>query len=460
MRDFPVALGVIGKAFSSAPASIAYVGNSANYGVGPDFFLGDYRVVCLDHSPLVDALRMAGRSVFCLEEELGQQNALFRSTARLLEHERSIDYLKAEGVTHLMIFKPSSKAELAAAANGWRILASPASLAQRLENKFNLEEIAGRAGVKPPLSAIFRAEEADFDGLAFKVGLPFVVQAAKGFAGGKTFLVGSPSDFEEAIERARSRVLKASMLVAGMPVTVNAVVTSRGVAVGWPSYQITGKPECTSNPLGSCGNDLAFGALEGRAREVREVAVRVGQVIGEMGYRGLFGVDLVISPRGPVLIEVNPRMTASLPLHTVLSIEREKIPLLALHVADFLDLDLVSDMKAVEDDQERVEAASVVIYNREGAPVQVVGELEAGVYRLDENGELAYVRTGTSISDCRSPDEVFISAAARGKSINPDVEIARIYLRRGVLAPSEDFLPEIKRLIDAVKKKLLTPPCT
>lgn len=457
MSDSSGTFGKIGEAFSSASASIAFVGNSANYGVGPDFFLSDYRVVCLDYSPLVDALRGAGRSVFCLEEELGEQNALFRNTTRLLGHERSIEYLKAEGTTHLMIFKPSSKVELAAAANGWRILASPSSLAQRLENKFNLEEIAGRAGVKPPLSAIFRAEEADFDRLAFKVGLPFVVQAAKGFAGGKTFLVGSPSDFKEAMERARSRVLKASMLIAGMPVTVNAVVTPRGVAVGWPAYQITGRPECTPNPLGSCGNDLAFGALGGRLREVRGVAVRVGEVIGEMGYRGLFGVDVVVSPRGPVLIEINPRMTASLPLHTVLSIEREKIPLLAFHLADFLGLDLVSDMGAIEDDQERVEAASVVIYNLEEAPVQVVGELEAGVYRLDENEELAYVRRGTSIADCRSPDEVFISAAAKGKSINPDVEIARIYLRRGVLAPSEDFHPEIKLLIDAVKRKLLVP---
>ncbi len=456
MGDKAGFLGDIGRAFSSAGASIAYVGNTANYGVGPDLFLSDYRIVCLDYSPLVDALREAGRSVFCLEEELGAQNVLRRNTARALGHERTIEFLKGAGVTHLAIFKPSSKAESVAEANGWRILASSASLAQRLENKFNLEEIAARAGVKPPLSVTFRSDDADFDRLAFKVGLPFVVQAAKGFAGNKTFLVGSPSDFDEAVERAGSPMLKASMLVAGTAVTINGVVTSRGVAVGRVAYQITGRPECTSNPLGSCGNDLAFGALAGRSAEIRKAALKVGEAIGGMGYRGLFGIDLVLSPRGPILIEVNPRMTASLPLHTALSIERREIPLLAVHLADFLGIDLLADVgERAEESEGAVEASSVVIYNRDRAPVVVAGELRAGVYRLGEGAELEFVRTGTSVADCSSQDEVLILPAARGKSVNPGVELARAYLKRGVATASGEFHPDVVALIESVRKALL-----
>lgn len=435
---------------------VSYVGNSANYGVGPDLFLDDYHYTCLDYAPVVDTLRESGRRVFCLEEALGEQNIVFRNTAHLLESELAVGYLKDSSVRHIIPFKTSSQVEKYAIANGWSVLASTSAIGRGLENKMRLAEIAGGARANLPEHIVFDRKDARYEEIAERLGSPFVVQAAKSFAGNQTFKIASGDDFERALAGTRSPVLKASALVSGMPLTVNACATARGVVIGRPVHQITGLKECTANPLGSCGNDFTFAGVDEHRDEIVDLARRIGEVLLQRDYKGIFGIDAVATETGVVLIEVNPRLTASLPMHTVLQIEREETPLIARHIAEFAGIDIADDpIGATELAQRPLEGASLILYNTSEEPVTVLGELAAGAYSLAID-DLVFLRGGSSIADCRV-GEIVLSPAAKGKIINPGVEYARLYMRRSAVEADGSLNKESRTAISAIRRKLLGP---
>ncbi|MHB0977473.1 MAG: ATP-grasp domain-containing protein [Candidatus Aquicultorales bacterium] len=440
----------IKKAFAGR-VKAAFLGNSANYGIGPDLFLDSYHYVVMDYSPLVDALRQEGRSVFCLEEALGT-NAVFRSTSNLIEREEAVAFMRGKGISHLTVFKNSSKVEAAAVRHGWRMAASAASISQALENKFNLSGIAAQAGVDACLSTVFDPNDPEQTRMALKaVGLPCVVQAARGFAGTKTFLVEDPSDLVRITGAMPAKALKAAGYQSGSPMTVNACVTGNGIVAGRPVFQITGMAECTANPLGSCGNDFGFGVPYDPS-EIRRLVERVGVVLRDKGFRGVFGLDFVVAGDKMVVIEINPRITASLPLHTAVQLELGETPLMALHLAEFTDAKLNPEIRPSDDG--RAGASSIIVYNTSPEPVVVKGAARAGVYAL-EGGEAVFLRPGVRLSDCASADEFLLSPAAQDRVVNPGIEMARIYFKRGVMKAADAFHDDIAVLVASVKRSLL-----
>lgn len=85
-------------------------------------------------------------------------------------------------------------------------------------------------------------------------------------------------------------------------------VASAGAAkrVGM-SQQWIGRPECHAPPFGYCGN---VGPIEDAG--AAEPLNRLGNLLAsEAGLVGVFGIDYLAGPDGPVVLEVNPRWPAS-----------------------------------------------------------------------------------------------------------------------------------------------------
>lgn len=220
----------------------------------------------------------------------------------------------------LLVFKPSRRLEERAAALGASLAHSPASIAQGLENKLALEGIAAEAGIALPAQRKIRVrDDLSFDALS-PDGAPVVVQSPRGFMGKRTWRVSSAAEWAPVRATLRGRPAKVTQFVTGRPGTVNAVVDHAGATlVTAPIVQVTGEPWLTPFPLGSCGNDFTWRPLPHPGDGPATLVQRLGPVLAARGYRGHFGIDVVVekTPGGSVtwLIEINPRLTASMALY-------------------------------------------------------------------------------------------------------------------------------------------------
>ena len=215
---------------------------------------------------------------------------------------------------------------------------SDPEVARRLENKAHFQDAARARGIPVPRS-VSGVAGPELVAAAAPLGRG-VFQLARGFSGAATYPIGSPEELNEVCARFRGHPSRVAEWVEGTPVTVTGVALQGRVALGPACLQLTGLPELTPHPLGSCGNDFSSPVPSPEA--VQWVAQQTGEWLRELGHRGIFGVDLVVDRSGRAwCIEVNPRLVASVPLWSLSAAPGSS--LLDLHLAAF---GLVADLEA------------------------------------------------------------------------------------------------------------------
>lgn len=98
--------------------------------------------------------------------------------------------------------------------------------------------------------------------------------------------------------------------------TSNNIVCANTVITGNISYQITGLAPFTDSPFVTIGNDWALGKqwLSGPMfKEYDRMVAEIGTKLSSEGWRGLFGVDVMLNAKEEklYLIEINARQPAS-----------------------------------------------------------------------------------------------------------------------------------------------------
>ncbi len=424
--------------------SIFYVTNDPNHGVGLERMLKDYGIICIDDNLVTGYLQQAGVSVFSLERALGSKNVIFRNSEQLLRHETTRTFLQTRHRANLLLFKTSAAIEKLCRENGWRLLASPTRLGRYFENKLRFQEVLDRLGLPSPPGEVVTLAADLYPALRRKYGPTLVVQFAKGFGGNRTFLIEDEDRFATLAGDNSQKRARVARYIAGLTLTINACVTRQGIVIGDLFYQITGLPQCTTYRLGSCGNDWLYPPLPETIRgRVFEYTRLIGEHMKERGYKGIFGLDFVAEADSHqvFVIENNARLVASIPLFTKLQIEGGEVPLLALHLLEFLGLNYEIDVERVNEDvQGRKGGAQLILHNLAEVTTQVRGYLRPGVYLwTDADGRLIFRRPGYSIEDCREQDELLVLTVDRGRIVNSNIECARIQARRAMLQP--DYQP-------------------
>ena len=277
------------------------------------------------------------------------------------------------------------------------------------------------------------ADDLEYVPLAARYGPRLVVQGPRGNAGQRTWLVASEAEIEAVKPREHGKQVRVAELIDGMPFTVNAVTDEEGL-LDWtgPCRQVTGVPWLTPMPLGSCGN--AWGERPwSRTCDARSrVAAAIGSALSHAGFSGVFGVDFVLGADGPVVIETNPRMVASLPLATQLEVEAGRVPLLLAHL-----LGLVGDPHEAPGGSGAGRPAGRRCRRRlpGDRPSASEGDPASGpscLRRLPPaagGGAPVFLRAGAWLSDVLSDDEALLLVREPKEPVTPAKEFARVYLR-------------------------------
>ncbi|MFJ7242909.1 ATP-grasp domain-containing protein [Streptomyces olivaceus] len=219
--------------------------------------------------------------------------------------------------------------------HGCPLLAPPAVITALASDKIKSMRLLAEAGVAVPDHVVIPAQRA-----AHAVPWPDGWDAAvlqrreNNLAGRGTVRVTDPADLAAALEEWAGHALRLSRLVDGLPLTVSACAGADRTVVSAVSHQLVGLPGLTPGWGTHCGNQLLDDSDLGAAvlYRVRETARAVGNVLRLHGFRGAFGLDLVLDGATPVVVEINPRFQTVASLAQAAEAAAGLLPLLGLHV--------------------------------------------------------------------------------------------------------------------------------
>lgn len=434
---------------------IFYVTNDVAKGLGLEELLPNYHIVCIDDHPLIDYLIESGVNVFCLEREIGRKNIIFRSSGKLLENPLVKRYIKdkaGKDAPWIMYFKPSAKIDNIRQKQGYRRIGNDTRINRIFEDKISFYRLCQKWDLPVPPGEITDLTKTSYSILKKKYGENLVVQSGRGWAGSTTYFVDNQREFNIIKEKFGSRVVKITKYVEGKTLLNNCCVTRRKILVGPPAEQIAAIPGFTAKKGGTCGRSWPAGIDKKRYRDIEMFSKKIGEKMRKRGYFGYFGLDFLVERKtGTIYVsENNARLTASVPFYSKLEIKAERTPLLGHHVLTFLK----KATKRQSYKATKMVGSEVVVRNDKKEPVLAKGSFESGVYRI-ENRRLKFVRKAYDIEGVRAKNEFFLTTAAKGRIVNPEMEMVRLNTPKNILDANGQPKRWVIKTLSKVKKNLV-----
>lgn len=441
-------------------SALFYFANDPEREIGLELLLKNFHLLHIDASQYLPLFDVKKIKYFCLEETLGKYNSVFRSSLKLITHDLTRKYLVANGkkTNYAQTFKISPAFEHKARELQFKPVNPASHLNRTFENKISQFNELQNLNISKPEAIIITLKDAVFEELTTKFGVRFVVQFDRGHTGSGTFFIENEPELNRLKLTFPERSVKISEFVEGNAYTLNACITSKGVFLGGLSYQITGTPGVANSPSATIGNDFSYRPdidAQMLSKIISEMTV-LGEFMKNKGFRGLFGIDLIVNRDGFKLIEINARQSASVPMFTKMQLLEDQVPLALLHLAEFLEADFELETPSYNEFNLAPKNYSQV-FLRTAVNMTVAAQIEMGIYRLQSdntaiNRDTGEVRPNTifldeaqdkplifysntySIEDLTKQAGFIILAPIKGRVLKAGAELARLQLAQSAIA--------------------------
>lgn len=456
---------------------VGVVDSTAWSRLAPIFFLKKYKIITLADQSENLAISQLETEVFSVKKVNPQIRIKPFTISRFLESAPAAEFLTRQKEPFALLIRRSTRRlEKIAAKKGWRLIAPAKELTDALENKKNFKEALLRQGIAviPYVSLPIKKLNAQkLKELQKKFGqkkLAFQLAEVIWGGGGGTAFLEDPQGLEDFQQRTRRlqeelrevktrkkiETVTVCPYIKGVAVSISACVTKFGILTGPVQTQIIeikevgGKREnCAGN---SCGHDWAFCHYP---EKVQLQAVRItrqfGEYIYKLGYRGIFGLDLVIDKEDKVWpIECNARYTDAFPLLSFLQMEKGLLPMDAFHILENLEIDYELDFKRWEKAYwQNYQASQIILFNPLAGRAVNQGILKPGVYQL-KAGKLEYLRPAILPTELTGDKEYLFTEGVPnkpGEHYGLMDRVCRLVRKGGMLLNKEELRPEVKEVI-------------
>lgn len=436
----------INKATNGNP--IFFITNDAERALGLENLLDHFHIICIDNNYIAQQLQSA-EHFFCLEQQGVASNSIFRNSNILLEHPLVQEYIHRntpQKEASFMFFKiaPQLEHTLEHAAIKAHILNTSSLLNRKFENKVSQYQQLKDTSVCLPPTKVGEFLSISYDEVMSTFG-DFVLQFQTGHTGESTIFIDNPQEYMLLQEKFPHRLVKITKRINGNYYTINACVTRKGIAMGGICNQITGVPELTAAKGATCGNDWnQFGLDHTQREQICQQTKRIGEIMAKEGYIGLFGVDFVLDAADNTIkvLEINARSPASIPMYTKIQLQNEQIPLLLLHLLEFLHIEYDIDINHYNmQNQEPIHFAQVIFRNTHPRAMQLTSIPPGGIYEGKTK-----VGDGYSIDTLTSSQQALFLPSQEGRIISQNAEYTRV---QGAFAALQN-IPSNNGLINAM----------
>ena len=388
----------------------------------------------------------------------------------LLGHKEVADFLERQGDGGRAAFVMfDEETERLAAAVGLEIIHPPAALRKRLDSKIVTTRIGDDADVPSAPNTLGRATTyAELTALAEGAGLgsDLVVQTPYGDSGQTTFFISSQADWDGEAEKLVDEDLKVMRRIDPREAAVEGVVTRHGTLVGPVMTELAGFPELTPYGGGWCGNEVQAGLLSEHHRDLaRAYTQKLGDRLRQEGYRGYFELDFLVDALSGELYlgELNPRVTGASSMTYVTAVAYGDMPLFLFHLLEFMDVDYEIDVDELNErwaSPQNLDSWSQFILKQVEDDVERITEAPAsGIWRIDEDGTIAFVRRDTdwhTISDER--DAFYLRIAHAGGYRYPGADLGILVTRGRFMDDDHELTPRALAWIKGIKDQFRSVP--
>jgi D-alanine-D-alanine ligase-like ATP-grasp enzyme len=433
---------------------IVFFGYSSHHLLGIDYWVGGFHFVCrldcFDGShPKVYAPPQAVR-----DNSPGTEEQVVND---LLGHPDVARHVRSLGSRPAGLFlKFDETSEALCDELGIDIWFPPASLRSCCDDKCETVRIGNRAGVPSVPNVISRVDS--YETLlsvagGARLGDDLVVQTAFGEAGHGTCFVANRRDWEaHAAAISGEPEVKVMKRIDPLGLTIEGCVTRCGTLIGPLLIDIVGQKEITPAENCWCGNEVCSSAVDAATRATAsDYAVRFGDELHKMGYRGYFGLDLLMNRDGGEIYlgEANPRIGGAGAVTYRACASNGLPPLFLFHLLEYSGADFDLDVDSLNDrwrTGELAEGWSEIVVGSPGDASGVVSVAPGtGLWKLDEAGAAVFAGPDLFGLDVGSQDEgYFLRITAPGDRLYRGVGLG-ILLTRGRLLGDDGVLNERAR---------------
>ncbi|MBP9694960.1 MAG: ATP-grasp domain-containing protein, partial [Candidatus Magasanikbacteria bacterium] len=278
-------------------------------------------------------------------------------TREILENKLAQNFIKENSIKNILVFKNTSQIETICKKHDWKLLNPSAALANKVEEKISQIEWLGELTKYLPPHRIAICKEIKWD------NLPFILQFNRAHTGQGTFFIQTETDLKLIQEKFPERPVRVTDYIKGPMFTNNNVVTKEKILIGNINYQITGLTPFTDQPFSTIGNDWSLPdklLSPDQKKQYCDIATAVGLRLMASGWKGLFGIDVVLDEDTDklYLIEINARQPASTTYESMLQEAKNKeqwnngtmepLTTFEAHLTALLDLDFDFDLITID----------------------------------------------------------------------------------------------------------------
>ncbi|MBA7655191.1 hypothetical protein ES703_63090 [subsurface metagenome] len=359
----------------------------------------------------------------------------------------------------------------------WNLIASPIKFCKNLfENKIKFRKILEQLGIPVPPGKICPVENLHYGHLMNAYGLPFVIQHPTKGGGKGTFFINNKEDFNKAYkkikyptretflgekeEKPANQVIVAKHIQGPSP-SITGCVTGQGILSTNPQYQILDMPELYNPEKGSglfCGHDWTSSNFsENIKKQAYQITERVGNYFKKFGYKGIFGLDFVMDEESEKLYvtEANPRLLASFPTISMAQIYNNEPAILAFHVLEHLNINYQMNFKAINNlIRQKKQGSQMLLHNLLNCWARIHKTLRPGIYQLNKNNKIKFLRPGYKLQDLKKKSEFLITEGILIKKshLSPNRRLCRILTLNRVLENYKELTPWAKTVAQEVYK--------
>lgn len=296
----------------------------------------------------------------------------------------------------------------------------------------------------------------------------FVIQDVESSGSKGTFIVSDKHQYDTAVKKLKATSFSGSVVVsqyvAGRTSSVQVCVTKYGIFAGSLQRQLVdSKYLCNLELQGAprwCGGELGVETSDIIKHRTQEIATVVGSELASHGYRGIFGIDLIVTPENEVYaIEINARLTGYTHILSDMQYASGTIPFSVLHTLELGNFKYeVEDLEALPTMGSTSDTYSYfILHNLMDTSYIVDVHIKSGIYEYDGE-KISYVKPGFSVDDLENDKQfILLCKYSLGEEVLAGKRLLKVIKPGSSMAEDGDIDEAHQQLITAIKHHFTLP---